>query len=203
MVTRRLNTVCDALRRKYPGESFVPAADNSPIPEREAAWLAGIGLLGKNGLLILPPYGTYAFLGTILTGAALDVPERPAAPDCPDCGACRAACPAGALGEGGPDVSRCLSELTQKKGALTEEEAARLRVHPLIWGCDFCQRACPYNAAPARSPLPEFSTSLVDALENSDLEGLTNRTFRDKYGGRAFAWRGPGPLRRNLGLKEE
>ena len=116
---------------------------------------------------------------------------------------CRAACPAGALGEGGPDVSRCLSELTQKKGALTEEETARLRVHPLIWGCDFCQRACPYNAAPARSPLPEFSTSLVDALENSDLEGLTNRTFRDKYGGRAFAWRGPGPLRRNLGLKEE
>ena len=203
MVTRRLNTVCDALRRKYPEESFAPAADNSPLPEREAAWLAGIGLRGKNGLLILPPYGTYVFLGTILTGAALDVPERPAAPDCPGCGACRAACPAGALGEGGPDVSRCLSELTQKKGALTEEEAARLRVHPLIWGCDFCQRACPYNAAPARSPLPEFSTSLVDALENSDLEGLTNRTFRDKYGGRAFAWRGPGPLRRNLGLKEE
>ena len=86
---------------------------------------------------------------------------------------------------------------------LTEEETARLRVHPLIWGCDFCQRACPYNAAPAHSPLPEFSTSLVDALENSDLEGLTNRTFRDKYGDRAFAWRGPGPLRRNLGLKEE
>jgi epoxyqueuosine reductase len=107
------------------------------------------------------------------------------------------------MGEGGPDVSRCLSELTQKKGALTEEEAARLRAHPLIWGCDFCQKACPYNAAPALSPLPEFSTSLVDALENSDLEGLTKRMFRDKYGGRAFAWRGPGPLRRNLGLKEE
>ena len=69
VVTRRLNTVCDALRRKYPGESFVPAADNSPLPEREAAWLAGIGLRGKNGLLILPPYGTYVFLGTILTGA--------------------------------------------------------------------------------------------------------------------------------------
>ncbi|MDR3862019.1 MAG: DUF1730 domain-containing protein, partial [Flavonifractor sp.] len=59
VVTRRLNTVCDALRRKYPEESFVPAADNSPLPEREAAWLAGIGLRGKNGLLILPPYGTY------------------------------------------------------------------------------------------------------------------------------------------------
>ena len=116
VVTRRLNTACDALRRKYPGESFVPAADNSPLPEREAAWLAGIGLRGKNGLLILPPYGTYVFLGTILTGAALDVPERPAAPDCPGCGACRAACPAGALGEGGADVSRCLVRADPEKG---------------------------------------------------------------------------------------
>ena len=203
VVVRRLNTVCEALAEQYPGESFFPSADNSPLPEREAAWLAGIGLRGASGLLILPPYGTYVFLGTILTGAALELPERSPAPDCPRCGACRAACPAGAMGEGGPDVSRCLSELTQKKGALTGEEEARLKAHPLIWGCDFCQRACPFNAAPALSPLPEFSTDLVDSLENADLEGLTNRTFREKYGGRAFAWRGPGPLRRNLKLKRE
>ena len=149
VVVRRLNTVCEALAEQYPGESFFPSADNSPLPEREAA------------------------------------------------------CPAGAMGEGGPDVSRCLSELTQKKGALTGEEEARLKAHPLIWGCDFCQRACPFNADPALSPLPEFSTDLVDSLENADLEGLTNRTFREKYGGRAFAWRGPGPLRRNLELKRE
>lgn len=203
VVVRRLNTVCEALAEQYPGESFFPSSDNSPLPEREAAWLAGIGLRGASGLLILPPYGTYVFLGTILTGAALELPERSPAPDCPRCGACRAACPAGAMGEGGPDVSRCLSELTQKKGALTGEEEARLKAHPLIWGCDFCQRACPFNAAPALSPLPEFSTDLVDSLENADLEGLTNRTFREKYGGRAFAWRGPGPLRRNLELKRE
>ena len=203
VVVRRLNTVCEALAEQYPGESFFPSADNSPLPEREAAWLAGIGLRGASGLLILPPYGTYVFLGTILTGAALELPERSPAPDCPRCGACRAACPAGAMGEGGPDVSRCLSELTQKKGALTGEEEARLKAHPLIWGCDFCQRACPFNADPALSPLPEFSTDLVDSLENADLEGLTNRTFREKYGGRAFAWRGPGPLRRNLELKRE
>lgn len=66
-----------------------------------SAWLAGIGLRGKNGLLILPPYGTYVFLGTILTGAALDVPERPAAPDCPGCGACRRPVPPGPWEKGG------------------------------------------------------------------------------------------------------
>ena len=201
VVVRRLNTVCEALAEQYPVESFFPSADNSPLPEREAAWLAGIGLRGASGLLILPPYGTYVFLGTILTGAELPLAERPPAPACPRCGACRAACPTGALGAGGPDPSRCLSELTQKKGALTGAEAPRLKAHPLIWGCDFCQKACPCNAAPAPSPLPEFSENLVDGLAPADLEGLTNRAFREKYGDRAFAWRGPGPLRRNLSLK--
>ena len=77
-----------------------------------------------------------------------------------------------------------------------------MKAHPLIWGCDCCQRACPYNASPELSPLPEFREDLVDALDRADLEGLTNRTFREQYGGRAFAWRGPAPLRRNLELKK-
>ena len=202
VVTGRLNTVCDFLRKKYKNSSFFPAADNSPLPERQAAWRCGIGLRGKNGLVILPPYGSYVFLGTILTDADLDLPLRVPSPDCMDCGRCLAACPGGALGEVGVDLERCLSELTQRKGALTAEQEELLRAHPLIWGCDVCQRACPYNAAPALTSLPEFSTALVDRLEKGDLEGLTNRGFREKYPGRAFTWRGPAPLRRNLELKE-
>ena len=87
-LARRLNTVCDFLSRQYPMESFLPAADNSPLPEREAARLAGLGKVGRHGLLILPPYGSFLFLGTILTGAALALPEREAAPACEDCGRC-------------------------------------------------------------------------------------------------------------------
>ena len=202
VVTGRLNTVCNFLKEKYENNIFLPAADNSPLPERQAAWRCGVGLRGKNGLVILPPYGTYVFLGTILTDAVLALPPSGPSPDCIGCGRCLSACPGGALGEEGVDLSRCLSELTQKKGELTGEEAALLKAHPLIWGCDCCQRVCPYNAAPALSPLPEFREELVDSLTGSDLEGLTNRTFREKYGDRAFAWRGPAPLRRNLGLQQ-
>ena len=201
VVTGRLNTVCDFLREKYENGLFLPAADNSPLPERQAAWRCGIGLRGKNGLVILPPYGTYVFLGTILTDQALDLPPSAPSPDCVGCGKCLTACPGDALGKGGVDLSRCLSELTQKKGELTGEEAGLVKAHPLIWGCDTCQRVCPYNAQPALSPLPEFREDLVDALDRADLKGLTNRTFRDKYGDRAFAWRGPAPLRRNLEWK--
>lgn len=202
VVTGRLNTVCNFLKEKYENNIFLPAADNSPLPERQAAWRCGVGLRGKNGLVILPPYGTYVFLGTILTDAVPELPPSGPSPDCIGCGRCLSACPGGALGEEGVDLSRCLSELTQKKGELTGEEAALLKAHPLIWGCDCCQRVCPYNAAPALSPLPEFREELVDSLTGSDLEGLTNRTFREKYGDRAFAWRGPAPLRRNLELGE-
>ena len=202
VVTGRLNTVCNFLKEKYENNIFLPAADNSPLSERQAAWRCGVGLRGKNGLVILPPYGTYVFLGTILTDAVPELPPSGPSPDCIGCGRCLSACPGGALGEKGVDLSRCLSELTQKKGELTGEEAALLKAHPLIWGCDCCQRVCPYNAAPALSPLPEFREELVDSLTGSDLEGLTNRTFREKYGDRAFAWRGPAPLRRNLELGE-
>ena len=202
VVTARLNTVCDFLRKNDEKAAFLPAADNSPLPERQAAWRCGMGLRGQNGLVILPPYGSYVFLGTILTNTVLDLPERTPSPGCMGCGNCLTACPGKALGEGGVDLSRCLSELTQKKGELTGEQEALVRAHPLVWGCDTCQKVCPYNAHPALTAIPEFQEGLVDSLAGADLEGLTNRTFREKYGDRAFAWRGPAPLRRNLGWKE-
>ena len=203
VVTEKLNTICNILKGKYENGVFVPGADNSPLPEREAAWRAGMGLRGENGLVIVPPYGSYVFLGTILTDVVLELPRREPAPPCMGCGRCRAACPAGALGEDGLAADRCLSAVTQRKGALSGEEKALLRAHPLIWGCDCCQQVCPYNAAPALTSIAPFREGLVAELTQADLTGLTNRAFREKYGVRAFAWRGPGPLRRNLGLRGE
>ena len=106
------------------------------------------------------------------------------------------------MGPNGLDPDRCLSALTQKKGALTAEEEARLRGHGLVWGCDACQRACPYNRDVPLSPLPEFRTNLIHTLGTTDVDHLTRRQFQEKYPLRAFTWRGPGVLLRNLRLKE-
>ncbi len=195
----RLDTVCDFLREEYPAHIFLAAADSSPLPEREAAWLAGIGLRGDHRLLILPPYGSYVFLGTILTDAPLPLDEATLAPPCIRCGRCRSACPTRALEGKGV----CLSDLTQKKGALTAEEEALLRAHPYAWGCDLCQIACPYNCDPKISPLPEFEADYLPDLMPEMVDGLTNREFKEKFGRRAFAWRGVAVLRRNLELKSE
>lgn len=205
-LSRRLEEVCQGLRREFPGHSFVPGADNSPLPETQIAKKAGLGIRGRNGLVILPPYGSWLFLGTILTDLPLESPKEPG-PDCMNCGACLRACPGGALGTSPFDENKCLSALTQKKGALSAEETALVKAHPLIWGCDICQQVCPYNSGAVVSPLTDLTggdgkTPYLASLCGNDLEGLTNKTFKAKFGTRAFAWRGPAVLRRNLSIKE-
>lgn len=201
-LARRLETVRSGLEARWPEGRFVALVDNSPLPEGIAAGLAGLGLRGRNGLTILPPYGTWIFLGAILTDRPLPSARRPS-PPCKECGACAAACPGQALGPDGLDPEKCLSALTQRKGALTEEEEARLRAHPLIWGCDVCQEVCPYNREVPLSPLPEFQEGLISTLVPADVEHLTRRQLQAAYPDRAFTWRGPGVLERNLRLKKE
>ena len=201
---RRLGRAAEELQTLHPGHLFLPGTDSSPLDERQCAALAGLGLRGRHGLVILPPWGSWLFLGTILTDLPLSSAAAPA-PDCPNCGACVRACPTGALGQAGFAPDRCLSHLTQRKGDLSPEEEEALRAHPLVWGCDCCQLACPCNQGAEQTYLPEFSgdgdVPYLPSLALSDLEGLSNRTFRAAYGDRAFAWRGPAVLRRNLRLK--
>ena len=83
------------------------------------------------------------------------------------------------------------------------EAVAQVRRSPTVWGCDLCQKACPHNQAAALTPLPEFREDLLCSLTLAELEPLSNKAFRRQYARRAFSWRGIGPLRRNLALKEE
>lgn len=206
VLTQRLIPVCQTLTKQHPTCQFYPSTDHSPIPELIAAELAGVGHRGRHGLRIVPPYGSYVFLGTILTDWNPDLPPPRRTPDpypiCPpDCRACLDACPTGALQENGCQLVHCLSHLTQQKGELPPDAELQIRRSPTIWGCDLCQRACPHNHNAAWSPLPEFRENLLAHLTLDDLDGLSNKSFRRQYRNRAFSWRGIVPLKRNLQLK--
>lgn len=201
VVTGLLSAVVDGLREDYPEESFWISADNSPLPELEIAFQAGLGLRGKHGLLIVPPYGSYLFLGTILSSVALPYSLGNPPPDCISCNACITHCPTGVRSEDGFLEGHCLSHITQQKGDLSPGWVNLLQKHPLVWGCDICQKVCPYNRDVPLTPIADFREGLICNLTPEDLEGLSNRTFQEKYGDRAFAWRGPTPLRRNLGCQ--
>lgn len=180
-----LRELAAALARRIPGKAFEPFLDNSPIPEVEAAARSGLGVVGKNGLLLHPRFGSWVFIGEIVTdadfGAAGEEPKS-----CPDCGACASACPGGCL----PGVGRagCLSALTQKKGELTPQEEEAVRRGGLVWGCDACQEACPLNRRAVCAPHPCFTAVSIRLTE----EGLADLR------GKAYAWRGAEVLRRNL-----
>lgn len=201
VILRALEPVCDRLRRAFPQNRFVPLADASPLPEVRAAWLSGAGVLGRNGLIFDRTYGSFVFIGTVLTDLAAD-PTPSARETCPDCGACRRACPGGELAEDGRvDETRCLSALTQSKAALTPEQQAQLAAHPLIWGCDTCSLVCPLNRGAAETENPAFRDGRIASLTPGDVDGLTRRQFLAAYPDRAFTWRGPAPLVRNLSLR--
>lgn len=199
--------VLPSLREAFPDRVFALFADHSPIAEVDAAARGGLGVLGMNGLLITPRYGSFVFLGEIVTDADYtavtgeDAPDLPPTPPlCEGCGACLEACPA-ACREG--DRSRCLSALTQKKGELTEEEAAALVKGGLVWGCDACQLACPHNTAVLRAgrdtPVPYFREERLNRVDQSVIAAMDDAAFS----ARAYAWRGRSVIARNCRLLED
>ncbi|MBR7094741.1 MAG: DUF1730 domain-containing protein [Clostridia bacterium] len=183
------------LATAYPTAKFLSFSDHSPIDERHAAASLGLGLLGDNGLLIHKKYGSLVFIGEVFS----DLPAPPDAAtippaSCEHCGACRRACPTGALTGGGD----CLSELTQRKGALPPEAFLLMRRHATVWGCDLCQTACPHTrraiAANATTPIAFFHEARLPHLTLATLAAMSDEEFSE----RAYAWRGRKTIERNL-----
>lgn len=194
-----LAPLCERLAEQFPYR-FLPLADASPLPEVQCAAVSGAGFPGDNHLIFDREYGSYVFIGTILTDAPLE-PTAPSTESCLHCGACRRACPLGALTDAGVDEHLCLSALTQYKGQPDEQQTAALARHPLIWGCDTCSDVCPLNRTARETGLLDFWENRIETLTPEQLDGLTRRQFSERFPDRAFTWRGPAPLVRNLKLK--
>lgn len=196
VLKRILSGVAEMLPK---GEKHTVAADVSPIDERYAACVAGLGVMGKNGLFISETLGSFVFFGAVLTTSELDCLPVREVRSCINCGKCVLACPGGAIGEK-VDYARCVSGISQKKGELTKEERELLRSSGMVFGCDACQLCCPYNSELSVTPIEAFKTDLISALKPDELEGISNKKFREKYGKYAFSWRGAALLRRNVGI---
>ncbi len=195
VLRRRLEPAAAQLEKAFSGHRFTFWADASPFPEVTAAALAGLGVVGQHGLLIVPGAGSYVFLGFLATDAILPETGGDIA-RCRGCGTCRKACPGQAL-EGRLDQQRCLSAITQKRGELSPAQAQLVAQNRALWGCDRCQLACPENQHRTVPPLPEFAPLADPAAEELQ---LSDRAFRRQFAGRAFTWRGVQPLRSNFTL---
>ena len=192
------------LKTIFPDGGFRSYGDHSPIAECDAAAKAGLGVIGRNGLLINRKYASLVFIGDVVTDVPPDAFPACRAPSevsfCENCGACARACPTGILSGKG---ELCLSAVTQKKGELSPEEKDLILSHGSAWGCDLCQTSCPHvkraiQTGDALTPIGFFKTDRTPRLTYELVAGMPE----DEFKSRAYAWRGRNPLLRNLALLE-
>lgn len=170
--------------------------DTGELSDRAVAERSGIGWSAKNCSIITPEYGSYVYLGEMLTNIPFE-PSIPMEDQCGDCRLCLDICPTGALIEGGQlNAQRCIAFLTQTKTMLPVE--FRAKIGNRVYGCDTCQTVCPKNKGKHFAHHAEFTPDpeLVKPLLLPLLDH-TNRTFKETYGHMSGAWRGKNPIQRN------
>ncbi len=182
VVRRKLRRLAAFLRRFGTDDVPVrarPMIDDAPLLERAWAARAGLGFVGKNGLIIVPGEGSFILLGEVVTTLEL-TPDAPMTERCGSCRLCLDACPTSAFVR--PfvlDPRRCVSYLTIEHRSSIEPEL-RNGVGEHLFGCDDCQTVCPFNASsrprdPERTrtfePLERWSTLDLASLLAADAEG--------------------------------
>lgn len=175
---------------------FAPQVDTGEFVDVAVAQRAGLGFVGRNGLLITKEYGSFVYLGEIVTNIALE-PDEPGVFGCGDCTRCIKACPTQALlGDGSMNAQRCLSYQTQTKGVMPEEY--RKKIRNVIYGCDICQLVCPYNQDKDFHFHQEMEPAVDEVYPKlRPMLKLSNKEFKQQFGHLAGAWRGKKPLQRN------
>lgn len=200
VINEYLKKLIEKLQIMNTDAQFSIHCDTSPLADRYMAYLAGLGFYGKNNCFISPKWGSYVMIGTILTTLELE-PNTPLTQSCMECNRCITACLGQCLGHDKFKFDTCKSYLTQKKGELTSEEQHIIAKTPLVFGCDVCQEVCPHNKDIPTTPIPEFQ-SVEPYIDIDELDSLTNKEFKAKYGHRAFSWRGKKILMRNQEIIE-
>ncbi|MBN8198892.1 tRNA epoxyqueuosine(34) reductase QueG [Bacillus sp. NTK034] len=196
ILRERLQKLERFIQSKIPEALCKSMVDTGELVDRAVAQRAGIGWSGKNCSIITPEFGSYVYLGEMITNLPFE-PDIPMEDRCGSCNKCVDVCPTGALIQGGQlDAQKCIAFLTQTKGFLAEPYREKLGNR--LYGCDTCQTVCPENKGKdfhlheEMEPDPEVAKPLLRPLLF-----ISNREFKEKYGPVSGSWRGKKPIQRN------
>lgn len=195
-VRKRLQLIEAWLIEHVPGVKLKSMVDTGELVDRAVAERAGIGWVGKNCSVITPEFGSYVYLGEVMTNIPF-APSTPIEDECGDCTLCIDVCPTGAIvAPGQLNSQRCIAFLTQTKGFLPDE--FRGKIGNRLYGCDTCQTVCPKNKGKINwiheefTADPELAKPLLQPLLS-----ISNKEFKTKFGHVSGSWRGKKPIQRN------
>ena len=182
LIHNRLKQLRAKLLALRPNAVARGVVDTAPLLEREFAYLAGLGWIGKNTLLIHRTHGSWFFLAALLTDQTLDYNDATETDHCGSCTACLDACPTDAFPQ--PyvlDATKCISYLTIELRSPIPE-AQRPHMDDWMFGCDICQDVCPWNRkVPTTSEAtfqPLAANNPIDLIALFDLD---DAAFRQRF----------------------
>jgi epoxyqueuosine reductase len=174
--------------------------DTAPLMEKPLAQKAGLGWQGKHTNLVSRDLGSWFFLGTVLTAAAL-APDEAEPDHCGSCRACLEICPTNAFPAPYQlDARRCISYLTiEHAGPIPREFRAAMGNR--IYGCDDCLAACPWNKfAGAASESALFARAELKSPGLDELAALDDAAFREVFSGSPIKRSGRARFVRNVAV---
>ena len=152
--------------------------DSAPVFERRWAERAGLGWIGKSGMLINPDIGSYTLIGELITTLPLAC-DAPTQNRCGNCTKCLDACPTKALVEAHTlDARHCIAYLPiEKRTPLTDAEKAQCGRQ--LFGCDACLDACPWN----KKSTPHHTPELMPPTDFFELDWtkLSSSQFKKRF----------------------
>ena len=203
IIKSKLTQIAEEINKIAP-HKYAVFCDSAPVMERAWAVRAGLGWIGRNGMLVNPKLGTFTFIGTLITTLELE-PSRPMKNRCGTCQKCIETCPTRAIlnnplplrvlplkqGENMKDqinlpqnhfnhtidARRCLSYQTIEKRGDIDNELIDLAGNTL-YGCDRCQLACPWNRFAKPHNHPELMQ--IDGIFNLDWASMTRSEFNNR-----------------------
>ena len=173
-------------------------ADTGPVQDKVWARQAGIGWIAKNGNVITREYGSWVFLGEVLTNLDL-TPDVPHTQHCGSCTRCLDACPTGAITN--PfvvDANKCIAYHTiENRDEIPDVIAPHLQ--GWVAGCDICQDVCPWNQRFAKetdvSEFQPYPDNVAPTL--TELAEISNEEWDKRFPASALRRIKPEMLRRN------
>jgi epoxyqueuosine reductase len=183
VLTKKLKVLTAWLEARSPDNNFRYYVDTGPISDKFWAQAGGIGWIGKHGNVISRDYGSWLFLGEIVTDWELTA-DAPHVDRCGTCTRCISACPTQAIvAPYVVDANRCIAYQTIENRAEELPAAIADNLHGWVAGCDICQDVCPWNQrfatptnTPDFAPNPDFVAPLL-----SELATMTATQWDEKF----------------------
>ncbi len=179
-----LKSIFSELEEEFSNLEYKICVDTSAVLERSWGYFCGLGWIGKSKMLIHPKFGSYFFIGIVLTNQSIEQNPKPFPSYCGRCTRCLKSCPTEAFEASGKlNAKKCISYWTLEKRVDREDETSfpAEKIKPWVAGCDICQEVCPFNFKRVKAEFfnkigtPKELIVNLDLLQNENLENYRAR----------------------------